>query len=181
MIDFGLGVKLDALNERSKDELRAWRNNPLIWRWTRQNDLISELAHKRWFDTDHPSIRMYLLVDSKSGVVVGVTGLTSIDLWNRHAEFSLYIEPGLQRRGYGEMALKTLFYHGFKNMSLRSIWGETFENNPARKLFKKLGMSEDGKRRQFYWKDGRYWDAVIISVTAHEFLDASGDKSCFSA
>ena len=179
MIDFQLDVSLVPVED--SEHLRAWRNDPKIWRWTRQNDLISEAQQKAWFEKQakDPSMRMYSIVQDEIRIV-GVCGLTSIDRLNRNAEFSLYIAPEYQKQKIAEKALLTLFYHGFKNMGLHLIWGETFENNHAQSLFAKIGMVQDGRRREFYWKDGKFWDAILFSVKSDEFLLKHGDRSCFT-
>lgn len=179
MIDFDLGVHLDVLPEQSLMDAMEWRNDPSIWRWTRQNDLISENDHLAWFTAQEndPSIKMYSIWLDREWI--GVCGLTSINWQNRNAEFSLYLAPPFRGKSLSKPSLATLFFHGFKNLGLKSIWGETFENNPARKIFRDIGMSEDGRRRQFYWKDGHFWDAILYSVLSDEFLDKHGDKSCF--
>lgn len=185
MINFGEGVYLTVLEP--SDLYRFWRNDPSIWRWTRQNDLISKAAHGRWFEQQDadPSIRMYSISLGPSEdvyddePVIGVCGLTSINLQNRNAEFSLYLGPSYQGKKLSKPALKTLFFHGFKNLGLKSIWGETFANNHAQMIFRDIGMKKDGIRRQFYWKDGEYWDAIIYSILAEEFFSIHGRKSCF--
>lgn len=186
MINFGCGVYL--MNLFPSRKYMEWRNDPKIWRWTRQNDLLSPSDHAKWLEKiqSDPTIKMYAIMrDAQSLSIsddlesIGVCGLTSIDLQNRHAEFSLYIAPMHQKQGYAKPSLKTLLYHGFQNMGLKSIWGETFENNPAQRLFREIGMQEDGKRRQFYFKDGKYWDAILFSILSDEFLNKHGVKSCF--
>lgn len=177
MIDFGEGVSLDALD--SSDLYRMWRNDPNIWRWTRQNDLISKTSHEKWFEVQSkdPAIRMYRILADLDPV--GVCGLTSINWQNRNAEFSLYVAPCFHGKGFSKKALRTLFHHGFKNLGLKSIWGETFENNHAHGIFEGLGMKMDGVRRQFYWKDGQFWDATLFSILDEEFFEKHGRKSCF--
>lgn len=182
MIDFGLGVRLDVMD--NLEIYRTWRNDPSVWRWTRQNDLISTENQVAWFSKqgNDPTIKMYSLWTPSGDSppkTVGVCGFTSINLTNRNAEFSLYVAPDTQGAGVGTNALMTLFYHGIINMGLKSIWGETFENNPAQRLFRSIGMKEDGRRRQFYWKDGQFWDAILFSILDTEFLEKHGRKSCF--
>lgn len=181
MIDFGEGISLYALD--ASDLYRLWRNDPEIWRWTRQNDLISKEAHAQWFENQSkdPSIKMFSLnrpigFDSE---VIGVCGLTSLNWQNRNAEFSLYLAPSFHGQGLSKASLKTLFYHGFQNLGLKSIWGETFQNNRAQVVFRSIGMREDGTRRQFYWKDGKYWDAIMFSILDDEFFEQHGRRSCF--
>lgn len=170
MIDFDHGVELDRIRRDELPKLREWRNDWEIWKWCRQHDLIDEQRHVAWFERQSadPSISMFA-IRSGLGALLGVCGLTSIDLTNRHAEFSLYIGPEHQRRGHAKAALLTLFDHGFLNLNLNLIWGETFEGNPAASLFEKIGMQKEGVRRQFYYRNGRYLDATLFSVTRAEW------------
>lgn len=108
-----------------------------------------------------------ILADDK---LAGVCGFTSIDLVNRRAEFSIYIDPKLKGGLLGTRSLKTLLAHGFKNFGFNSIWGETFEHNPAAKLFEKLGFTTEGRRRDFYFRDGKFIDAILVSIKAEEWV-----------
>lgn len=154
-----------------------WRNHWRIYRWTRQNGPITKEHHERWLESyqKDPSIKMFGVVnddvnlgDSKQNLIVGTAGFTSIRPEHGSAEFSLLIDPDQQRKGYGKAALIRLFQHGFKEMRLHCIWGETFVNNPAYKLFQDLGMKTDGLLRQRYFKNGEYVDAYAISILAEE-------------
>jgi RimJ/RimL family protein N-acetyltransferase len=172
-------LELRALDRAHVDQARAWRNSWGIWQWTRQNDVISDWEQDRWYERQaaDPSVRMYAVVARLPGEdrFVGVAGLTSIDWPNSRAEFSLYVGPEHQRSGYGRVALRCLLAHGFDNLGLRQIWGETFDGNPALKLFGALGFQLDGKRREFYWKDGRWLDAYMISLLASEWREKNGN------
>lgn len=172
MITFGHGVSLDTIDADVLPDLREWRNNYEIWKYCRQNDLIPESAHQAWFQglAGNDSTRMYLVRD-RDGRPVGVCGLTSIDSVNRRAEFSLYIAAGFQGCGIGKAALSTLLSHGFRNLGLNVIWGESFDGNPALKMFKKLGFKHEGVRREFYFRDGEFIDAHLVSIKAKEWAE----------
>lgn len=173
MIDFNHGIQLKDLDWCcTADKAFAWRNDFAIWRWCRQNDLITEKKHKEWFDriSVDSSIKMYAIVDGPK--MCGVCGLTDIDRVNQRAEFSLYIGPEYQGNGFGEAALKTLLSHGFLNQNLNVIWGETFEGNPAYNMFTRIGLRDEGKRRQFYFRHGSFIDAYLVSMTRAEFMEA---------
>lgn len=171
MIDYGYGVFLGTLEQDDLSDARAWRNNPAIWSWCRQNSLISKANHEKWFDkiNSDSSIKMFAIRESEQGGYVGVCGFTSIDMLCRRAEFSLYISPKYHRNGYAKATLKTLFQHGFMDWGFNSIWGETFEGNPALELFLKIGMKVEGIRRQFYFKKGKFIDAHLVSVLRSEW------------
>jgi len=149
------------------------RNSPEIRDWCRQTGLIDDNQQKNWLEkiSEDPSIRMYAIcLENK---VLGICGLTDIDHLNQRAEFSLYIFPAEQRKGYAKSALKALFDHGFSELNLNTIWGETFAGNPAMKLFQSIGMQMEGKRRNFYFKNGKFIDAFLVSITREEFQNAS--------
>ena len=129
MIEYGTGISLSA--DVPFLQARIWRNNREVFRWCRQYTGISPQAHSDWFEkmqTD-PTIKMFAIYLDHPGyqtedVCLGVCGLTSIDRVNQKAEFSLYIAPNHQKKGYGKKALYTLVKHGFEDHNLHRIWGE---------------------------------------------------------
>ena len=158
-------INLRRIESGDIDPLRIERNKPEIMRWCRQNDLISYDDQMQWFQRQNadPTMRMYSVYND--GHLVGCCGLTSIDLINRHAEFSCFIFVDEQGVGHAETALKQLFDKGFSDMNLNMIWGETVGSNPSLRLFtEKLGMKVDGKIPEFYYKEGEYQDSTRISM-----------------
>lgn len=152
----------------------SWRNDPSINAWTRQNGLLTAEDMTRWRIkiASDPTIHMFGIqcedcLGSSYGNV-GTCGLTGISLLHGHAEFSLLIKPELHRKGFGRAALIELLKYGFKNLRLNRIWGETFQGNPAFKLFLSLGMMDEGVTRESYFKNGEYIDANIVSILRKE-------------
>jgi RimJ/RimL family protein N-acetyltransferase len=174
LVNFGFDVSLNPLDSQYEDLARSWRNDPRIFRWCRQDDLISDYAQSRWFESQSkdPTIKMYAIDHPQHGFC-GVCGLTSIDRLARRAEFSLYIAPHFHGKGFGEQALKTLFTHAFFNLGFNLIWGECLEGNRAIRTFDKIGMKREGIRQQFYFKDGRLWDAHLVSMTFDQWKETS--------
>lgn len=169
MIDFGYNVTLHPLSRNRLDMYRSWRNNPSIYKWCRQDDLIDEISQEKWFNSQSqdPKIRMYEIQNDDGPI--GVCGLTDIDRLHRRAEFSLYIAPDYHRRGYAQEGLKTLFWWGFREMGLNVIYGEVIGSNPSSGIFERLGMKKEGSRTDFYWQGGRFIDAHLYSVRASEW------------
>jgi len=164
-------VKLSPILKEYSPQLFSWRNDENIFKWCRQVDLLTEIGHAKWMESHQldKTIKMYSII--KDGAIVGVCGLTDIDLINQRAEFSLYIGPEHQGKGYANKALILLLDHGFKCYPLKTIWGETFEGNKALNIFMKIGFKPEGTRRNFYFKDGKHLDAHLVSITREEFND----------
>jgi RimJ/RimL family protein N-acetyltransferase len=167
-------MKLRRLEPRDLEDTFAWRNDPEVWIWCRQYAPLHREKHVEWYDwqAKDPAVSMFAItVAYDEPRLVGVCGLTSIDHVNARAEFSCYIAPEHRGNRYAERALQGLFSHGFDYLNLNSIWGETFEGNPASGLFLKLGMTHDGIRRNGYYRGGMYIDAHLYSLLKSEYLE----------
>lgn len=186
MIDFGTSVRLGPLRHSNSQRYFEARNDYRIWKWCRQNDLLTEDGHDSWLLSVqmNPKIKMYEILanipadgegkrPSENFTCVGVCGLTDIDQLNQRAEFSLYIFPSYQSSGYGKSALKTLIEHGFSNLNLNRIWGETFDGNPASETFKVCGFEFEGTRKDFYFRQGRFIDAHLYSIGRERWLKSA--------
>lgn len=165
-------MSLDRIDAADLPMIFKWRNHPEVMGWCRQTDALHWSKHLKWFEwqADDPCTEMYAVrLFSDKRTLTGVCGLTTIDMIAKRAEFSLYIDPEQQGKGYGEEALRKLLDKAFFTYNLNVVWGETFEPNPAQKMFEKVGFQFEGKRRQFYFKDGKYIDALVYSILRSEW------------
>jgi len=170
MIDYRRGVYLRPLDPDNLEIYREERNQPDVRRWCRQTGLIDGNDQKAWYERQRldTTISMFEIA-KKNGDFLGVCGLTSIDSVNRRAEFSLWIKRSEQRQGYARMGLATLLDFAFGGLNLHQVWGETLESNPAYQMFMKMGFRYEGTRRDFYYKDGRFWGAQLVSIKRAEW------------
>ena len=169
MIDMRFGsITLHPLCSNHMDDLRAWRNDERIYNWCRQFTLINDMQQSLWFESQSKDSSIEMMLIKEKGRMIGVCGLTSIDHKNRRAEFSLYIAPDHQGKGMATDALKTLFKWGFNELNLNRIWVESFAANKANALFEKIGMQKEGARKEFYFKGGKYVDAILWSANRND-------------
>ena len=157
------------LTKEIAPEAFNWRNDPSIYRWTRQQGIISYSDHYSWLDkiTKDPSIMMFGVLNHEKQNI-GTAGLTSIRYDHGTAEFSLLIAPEHQKKGYGKEALKLLLIYAFDNLRLQTVYGETLVGNPALKMFKDLGFQVEGTLKARYFKNGAYQDSIPVSVRKWE-------------
>jgi len=165
------------------DKAQRWRNDYKIRKFCRQHTLIDIYSQQEWLieQVENPKIKMFGvgIFDSKTNpkdltlaptIDVGVCGLTSIDFINRSAEFSLYIAPEHQKKGYGKKALELLLKHGFEDWNLERIWGETYDKNPASKTFEIVGMQKEGTLKNSYFREGKYIDSHIYAILKDDYF-----------
>ena len=169
-------IRLTYICEEVSHELNKYRNDENVRRWCRQHSLINDEQQADWYlwQARDPNTRMFEIVARDQNTspfkVVGICGLTSIDWVHRRAEFSCYVFPDHRLNGYCKEALILLFNYGFRELNLHSIWGETFQDNPAYHLFVDvLGMTPEGTRREFYYKNGKYIDCHLLSILRSEW------------
>lgn len=164
---------LRRIKQSDLETLFNMRNDPLTYMWCRQYAPLHWTKHEEWYEwqAKDPHTEMFAITYDAdvSDPVLGVCGLTSIDYINSRAEFSLYIGKRYQGDGYGRQALQQLFSFGFNTLGLNLIFGETFEGNPAAKMFEEIGMEKEGVRRDFYKRGGRFIGATLYSLRAADF------------
>lgn len=117
MLSLVKGIKHLEQHATSRDDLR-------IRLWTRESLNTDLEAQKRYFD-NLPDDRVFFEIIN-DGEYVGTCGLTEINYPHGVAEFSLFVAPWKQGKGYGTEALIALCNYGFDIYGLNTIFGETF-------------------------------------------------------
>ncbi len=68
--------------------------------------------------------------------------------------------------------MELLLEYGFTTVNLNRIELNVYNyNSRALKLYKKLGLTEEGRRRQSVWIKGSYHDAIMMGMLAKEWRD----------
>ena len=107
----------------------------------------------------------------KGGRHIGNISLQNIhDLW-KIAEFAILIgDKRYWGKGYGEEAARLMIAHGFRALGLHRIYAGTFAGNRGmQRLAKRLGMKEEGLRRQAAFKDSVFVDILEYGLLKTEF------------
>ncbi len=103
--------------------------------------------------------------------LVGATGLHRVDSRNRHAEFGISIgDKSAWGKGHGTEATRLLVQHAFDTLNLNRVWLHVYEyNEAALRVYQKVGFRTEGRLRQDVFRDGRYWDTVVMAVLREEW------------
>lgn len=103
---------------------------------------------------------------------IGNVSLQHINLLDRTADIAfIFGEKSHWGKGYGFSAAKLLIEHGFSKLNLNRIaCGTAAENSAMRKLALKLGMRQEGCRRQGIFLNGHYVDIIEYGLLASECI-----------
>lgn len=163
-------------------QLREWRNSERIRKACREYRLLNMVNQEEWFEriSKEKTNDMFLIVENldyigQSAIYdrIGVCGLTYINWKDKHAEISYYsgLTNPIRNIKLATEAYNFLKKKAFEEYNLNRLWGEIYSNNEvALKLALKNGLKEEGRLRQTYWWEGKYWDSIIVAILAEEYF-----------
>lgn len=113
------------------------------------------------------------IADRATGDHIGNVSLQQIDHRSRSAEFAIIVGArDAWGKGLGTEAAWLILDHGFRELNLRRVAAGTPAANTAmRRLAERLGMRQEGVRRQAMFKSGEYHDIVEFGVLRDEFQE----------
>ncbi|MFH0969688.1 MAG: GNAT family protein [Patescibacteria group bacterium] len=117
-------------------------------------------------------ILVLAIITKRSEKHIGNISLQQIDLLNSSAEFAILLgDKNYWGKGIAKEASVLIVNHGFKELNLHRIYcGTSSENIAMQKLAEFLGMSEEGRRKEAQFKNGRYNDILEFGILKKDFF-----------
>ncbi len=167
----GEQTNLRAVEEKDLEQLRQWRNHPEMMPYHFSHLPVSQIGQRRWYESCTSDTKnVVLIVEDKEHTPIGYTLLKDIDHKNRSVEIGIHLDPAFQGRGYGKDAFLTLMRYCFQELNIHRICLQVFAfNEKAIRLYERLGFREEGRLRDAYFTQNRYYDIVLLSILENEF------------
>jgi RimJ/RimL family protein N-acetyltransferase len=174
--------KLVRLRPIELDDLErdvTWINDPEVTRYLSMRYPTSRVQEERWL-RERPANSfengVALAIETKQGVHIGNLGLHQAQPEDRKASLGIMIgDKDYWSNGFGSDAIVTLLRFAFEEMNLNRVWLHTYEfNERAIACYKKCGFVEEGRLRQHSYRQGRYWDTVVMAILRGEFEERHG-------
>jgi len=121
--------------------------------------------------------RFLHVVIETEGLLIGAMVLRNEEnLPSRSATFGIIIgDRAYLDRGYGTEASTLLLDYAFAVLGYHKVNLDLFEYNArARVMYERLGFVVEGRRRENHWSRGRFWDDILMGVTAEEWWAEHG-------
>lgn len=167
-------VRLRALEALDIPTLHSWANDPALWSLLGGWHFPTSLAQtERWLSSlaDDDSSQRFA-VELLTGELVGTANLIDIDWKNRHAFHGMMLGPqDVRGRGLGTDTIMAVMRFAFEELGLARLDGAIIEYNSAslRTYTHHCGWRIEGTQRGWYFRQGRYWDRVLVGVTADDY------------
>lgn len=171
----GKVLTLRAIERGDLVTLQKWANDPVTQDGIGEIHFPSSLDfHETWLAglrTDRLNQRF--VVETPEGAIIGLSSIINIDWRNSHAWHGLVIGDSSHRgKGYGIDAIMATMRYAFDEMNLERLDGSMIEYNTqslATYCGPKLGWREEGRKKNYFYRKGRFWDQVIVGVTRDDY------------
>lgn len=123
------------------------------------------------------NVLVLAMIAKESKKHIGNISLQHIDLLNNSAEFAILLgDKDYWGKGMAKEASLLIVKHGFLELNLHRIYcGTASENIAMQKLANFLGMSEEGRRKEAQYKNGKYNDIIEFGILKEDFLKKHGE------
>lgn len=167
--------------------LREYRREDYNWirKWANDSDITNTLSDIFLYPhTEQDSeaflnmmidgaskSRGFVIADKQTLAYIGQIDLHHIDWKNRSAVLGIVIgRKDLLGVGYGKEAIQLMKGFVFESLNLNRLELEVYEfNERAHRCYVSCGFKEEGRLRQKMYKDGKYWDVIVMSILKEEY------------
>ncbi|QLL29925.1 UDP-4-amino-4,6-dideoxy-N-acetyl-beta-L-altrosamine N-acetyltransferase [Thermosynechococcus sichuanensis E542] len=145
--------------------VRRWRNHPEVKKWMYSDHEISEGEHSRFIEKLADSVKDFYYLVYKREKAVGVLYLSKVDFCHQNAYFGIYANPERLAHGAGVILEKSALYLAFGIAKFHTLKLEVIENNKrAINFYKRMGFQEEGRLKEFVFKEGKWQDVIIMGM-----------------
>lgn len=133
---------------------------------------ISEYAQKKWLENHYgDQTNFRFVIETEEDGPVGIATLMDIDWKNRKADHGMKLANRKHRsKGIGTDTVMAIMRYAFDELGLNRLEGSWFADNVAsRGMYMKCGWVEEGIRREYIYKGGKYRDLVLTGILASEY------------
>ena len=133
---------------------------------------VSMFAQKKWLELHYNDQNAFrFIIDTKEDGPVGVLTLTDIDWKNRRAAIGVKLASKDNRyKGYGTDAIMAVMRYAFDELGFHRLDASRLAmNQTSAHMMLKCGFVEEGIKREYIYKGGKYRDLVEAGILAEEY------------
>lgn len=171
----GEKVRLRPVEREDLPRYVRWFGDPEVRRHLSGYLPFSLAQEERWYERLQGRMErneaVVLAVETADGVHIGNIGLHSINWKDRSAELGIVIgEKDCWDQGYGTDAIRTLLRLAFGEMNLHRVYLRVDADNlRGIRCYQKCGFQREGVLRDTVFREGCYYDQLLMSVLRPEF------------
>ena len=156
----GLTVRYTELSDASY--LKTWLSDPEVSSWfPMANEVEIEDATRRWIS--FAQIKSSITAEL-NGVPCGIATLylQAYKKLLHQAEFGIIVGPGFRSKGIGTFLIKRLMRLAKEQFRLELLHLQVYAENPAMRLYRRMGFREFGKQSHWIKEEDRYVGRIFM-------------------
>ena len=150
-----------------------WVNNPKVTQYLSMYLPMSFNHEEEWFDNRSKRENdIVLAIETVDGIFIGTTGLHNINSKDRSAMHGILIgEEDCWGKGYGTEVGMILLNYAFNQLNLHKVCSSVIGfNKRSLNYHLKCGYKVIGAWRREIFKQGRYYDLILLDIFKKEWL-----------
>ena len=169
---YGEKTRLRRIEREDIPTFVRWFADPEVRNFLLVNSPISHAQEEKWVERKLEDADSELFaIETLDGTHIGNIELFDFQRIHRHAELGVVIgEKEYWGQGYGSDAIRTLLRFGFEELNLHRIHLGVYEDNKRGiRAYQKCGFQLEGRLRDAIYRQGRYFDMLVMGILDHEF------------
>lgn len=128
---------------------------------------------EHWFLSESDSQISFQIMTPDRQKAIGIANLRSIDWLNRSAEFTIFIgNKSYWNKGIGKGVTRAMTELAFKEYNLHRLMLRVYSHNQrAINVYKKIGFKEEGRLRHTLFRNGSWFDTMVMSILSTDYLE----------
>ena len=176
----GNKVVLRPVRRSDLPDFLRWFNDPEVTQYLGIYLPMTEMVEDKWIEslgTTRLLTDVLFIIEAIEEIgtkAIGDTGLMSINAKDHNAVFGIAIgEKDYWSKGYGTEAARLLVKYGFEQLNLHRITsGAIAFNERSIRMHKSVGFKEEGRQRDFIYRNGKFNDHVLFGMLKEEWSGA---------
>lgn len=173
----GKKVILRPLEESDAETLVVYANNPENRIYLTRSLPLNLESEKNWVNSLYKNSKIDTnvvlgVLEEKSKTLIGVIGIHNINWVDRTATTGTLIgTKEFQEKGFGTDAKMTLLDYAFNTLNIRKVCSAaTAFNKRSINYSLKCGYKIEGRLKNQFYKNGRYYDDVLLAIYKKDFM-----------
>lgn len=171
----GKRIYLRPILKEDIPHLLRWINNEEVTQYLAAYLPMLEKDEEQWFEDlakRKQTDLVFAIVTVDGDKIIGNMGIHQISWKDRTATTGALIgEKEYWGKGYGTEAKMLLLNYAFNTLNLRKICSSVLAFNKRSYAYQlKCGYTEEGRRRKQRYRNGRYWDEILMAVFKKDWL-----------
>lgn len=154
--------------------LRRLHNDPTTWINLYNINFVDEEDQIEWWKNlnKKKNDKRYVICFAENPKeIIGRLRIQNINWNHNNCEVGLDILPEYRGKCYGKKSYEMLLNFLFNHYNMHMVYLKVADFNPnAKKLYEKIGFKVTGFLPEYFYRKGKYWNYIIMSLTKEEYL-----------